>query len=455
MSLFAGTDHPGFLREKKWGTFPAVAIAWRLTNERFMEDFTWLNDLKLRANWGKLGNEMATFGWRYLALINPGITVPNYSTGSGNGDPNGGRNGGAYLPDFANNDLSWEAVTTSGVGFDAVLLNNKLNFTVEYYKRLTTGIIQQVPAPFSAGIQNAIDVNIGEVVNKGFEFSASYNTTIGPLNVGANANFTTLKNEVTKLYNGVNIGGGDEGNIWEGYPINFIRGYQVGGIFQTQAEIDAWRARYRDAIAGQSATNVATAAYKPGDMYFLDVARGPATPGKFNFSPDSVINDNDRVYLGKTIPGFFYGFGVNASWKNIDFSIFFRGQGDVQRINDVKRNGESMSSTGINQLATVLNRWTPTNPSTTIPRAVYGDPRQQNRFSDRWVEDAGFMRLQNLELAYRLPTSVLNRTGFVQGIRLYIMATNLVTFTNYTGVDPENDYNPVAKQWVFGLNASF
>jgi hypothetical protein len=127
----------------------------------------------------------------------------------------------------------------------------------------------------------------------------------------------------------------------------------------------------------------------------------------------------------------------------------------VQRINDVKRNGESMSSTGINQLATVLNRWTPSNPSNSIPRAVYGDPRAHTRFSDRWVEDAGFMRLQNIELAYRLPASILNKTNFIQGIRIYVMGTNLVTFTNYSGVDPESDYNPVAKQWVFGLNASF
>lgn len=444
-----------FAPGNKWGTFPAVGVGWRLSSENFMENITWLNDLKIRANWGKLGNEMATFGWKYLALINPGITVPNYPTGSGNGDPNGSRNGGAYLPDFANSDLSWETVTTSGIGFDAALLENKLNLTVEYYNRLTDGIIQQVPAPYSAGIQNAIDVNVGEVVNKGFEFSATYNTRIGAVNVGVNANFTTLKNEVTKLYNGVNIGSGDEGNIWEGYPINFIRGYQVGGVFQTQAEIDAWRARYMDATAGQSATNVAAGAYKPGDLYFLDVARGVTTPGKFNLSPDSVINDNDRVYIGKTIPGFFYGFGFNASFKNIDLSIFFRGQGDVQRINDVKRAGESMNSTGINQLATVLDRWTPSNPSTSIPRAVYGDPRQHTRFSNRWVEDAGFMRLQNLELAYRIPASVLGKTGFIQGIRLYVMGTNLLTFTDYSGVDPESDYNPVAKQWVFGLNASF
>jgi TonB-linked SusC/RagA family outer membrane protein len=444
-----------FAPGRKWGTFPAVGLGWRVTNEKFMQsaNTTWLNDLKLRANWGKLGNELATFGWKYLAIVNPGITMPNYPTGSGNGDPLGSRNTGAYLPDFANTELSWE-ITTSGVGFDAVLFNNKLNLTVEYYNRLTSGIIQQVAAPFSSGIQNPIDLNIGEVVNKGIEISTNYNTKIGLVSVGFTGNFTTVKNEVTKLYNGVNVGGGDEGNIWEGYPINFIRGYKVGGIFQSQAEIDAWRASHRDATAGQS-TTVSVAAYQPGDMWFQDVARGQTTPGKFNMSPDSIVNDNDRVYLGKTIPGFYYGFGANASFRNIDLSVFFRGQGDVQRINDVKRNGESMSSTGINQLATVLNRWTPSNPSNSIPRAVYGDPRAHTRFSDRWVEDAGFMRLQNIELAYRLPPSLLSKTNFIQGIRVYVMGTNLVTFTNYSGVDPESDYNPVAKQWVFGLNASF
>jgi hypothetical protein len=121
----------------------------------------------------------------------------------------------------------------------------------------------------------------------------------------------------------------------------------------------------------------------------------------------------------------------------------------------VKWAGESMNSNGSGQLATVLNRWTPTNHSTTMPRAVYGDPRQNARFSDRWVEDAGFMRLQNLQIAYRLPQSIISKTNFIQGIRLYLMGTNLFTITKYTGIDPENDYNPPAKQLIVGLNASF
>lgn len=436
----------------RWGTFPAVAAAWRITGEKFMQGaglMSWLTDLKLRANWGQLGKE-TTNGWKYLSIVNPGISMPNYAFGSGNGNSLGSQQTGAYLPDFANTDLSWEKVTTSGVGIDASMFKNKLNVTVEYFKRLTTGMIQQVPAPYSSGIQSSIDLNVGEMQNTGVEFSAGYNTKAGAVNLGFNGNLTVLSNKVTALYKGINLG-----DTYEGYSFGYIRGYKVGGIFQNQAEIDAWRAKYRDAIAGQSATDLAAGAYSPGDMWFQDLGAASTTAGKLNPNKDSVINDNDRVYLGKVIPGVVYGFGLNAGYANFEFSVFFRGEADVQRINNVKWAGESMSSNGSGQLATVLNRWTPTNPSATMPRAVYNDPRQNSRFSDRWVENAGYMRMQNIQLSYRVPANIIGKTGFVQGIRLYVMGTNLFTVTNYTGIDPENDYNPQARQVIVGLNASF
>jgi hypothetical protein len=192
-----------FAPEHRWGTFPAVAAAWRITGERFLQNknANWLNDLKLRANWGKLGKE-TTFGWKYLSIVNPGITMPNYAFGSGNGNGVGSQQTGAYLPDFANTDLTWEEVTTSGVGLDATLFHNKLNVTVEYFTRLTQGMIQQVPAPYSSGIQNSIDLNVGEMKNYGVEFSANYNAKAGPVNLNFNGNFTALTNEVTKLYKG-------------------------------------------------------------------------------------------------------------------------------------------------------------------------------------------------------------------------------------------------------------
>jgi len=444
-----------FAPGKKWGTFPAFAVAWRITGESFFQKsdaLSFINDLKIRANWGKLGNENTTNGWKYLAIVNPGITVPNYAFGSGNGNGVGTRQGGAYLPDFANTDLSWETVTTSGIGFDASLFRNKLNITFEYYKRVTSDIIQNVPPTPSAGIQNNIDLNIGELYNQGIEFSANYNAKIGPVNVSFNGNITTTKNRVTKLYNGLN----PVDNIFEDYPVFFIRGYKEGGIFQNQAEIDAWRQKYTDAVVGGIAA-------KPGDIYFQDVAVPYPKGGKIISGSDSIINSNDRVYLGKTIPGYYYGFGLNASYSNFEFALFFRGVGDVQKYNNVRAAGESMSSNGTGQWTTVANRWTPSNPSTVMPRAVYNDPNQNNRVSDRFVENAGFLRMQNIEIAYRVPASFLTKTGFIQGLRFAVSGINLVTWTNWTGLDPETDggqpgqtnYYPPVKQVVFSIGASF
>jgi TonB-dependent starch-binding outer membrane protein SusC len=443
-----------FAPDHRWGTFPAFAVGWRISSEPFFtkQAIDWVNDIKVRANWGQLGNEQTTQGFKYLSIVNPGITVPNYSTGSGNGNGVGTQQRGAFIPDFANTALSWETVTTSGVGIDAALFNNRLNVTVEYYNRITSDIIQSVAATPSSGIQNPIDLNIGKVLNRGFEFSVGYNTKIGPVNVGANGNLTTTKNRVLELYNGVNA----FDNVFEGYSLFFLRGYQSGGIFQSQADIDAWRALYVDKVVGQEETDPnAGNKPKPGDMYFSDAASKPDKAGKFNNAPDGLINTDDRVFLGKTIPGFFYGFGANASWKGIDFSFLFQGVGDVQKYNDVRAAGEGMSSNGIGQWATTLGRWTPSNPSTSMPRAVYNDPNQNTRRSSRFVEDAGFMRLKSIELGYRLPADLLGRTGVISGLRVYISGINLATFTNWTGIDPENDLYPPAKQVLFGLNASF
>ncbi|MEO5998285.1 MAG: SusC/RagA family TonB-linked outer membrane protein, partial [Chitinophagaceae bacterium] len=443
-----------FAPGKRWGTFPAFAAAWRITSEKFMmnKEIDWLNDFKIRANWGKLGNEQTTFGWKYLSIVNPGISVPNYSSGSGNGNGAGTQQLGAYLPDFANSDLSWETVTTSGIGFDMTVLKNKLNITVEYYNRVTSDIIQSVAPPASAGIQNNIDLNIGEVLNRGMEFSASYTTKLGPVNIGLNGNLTTVKNKVLKLNGGVNVGD----NIYEDYSLFFIRGYKVGGVFQTQADIDAWRAKYADAVVGQIRSN-ATAGIqpKPGDIYFQDVAGKPATAGKFNNAPDSIVNTDDRFYLGKTIPGFFYGFGANGSFSNFELSVFFQGVGNVQKYNNTRAAGESMSSNGTGQWISTLDRWTAANHSTSMPRAVYNDPYQNNRTSSRFVEEAGFMRLKSLELAYRIPTDILQRSGFIRNLRFSVSGINLVTWTKWTGLDPENDFYPPAKQVVFSLSATF
>jgi len=168
--------------------------------------------------------------------------------------------------------------------------------------------------------------------------------------------------------------------------------------------------------------------------------------------PDGKIDDFDRTYLGKTIPGFYYGLNLNFDYNNWDLSFNFRGVGDVQKINDIRQAREAMGAGGANFLSTVLDRWTPQNPSTTMPRAIANDPSGNNRMSDRWVEDAGFFRLQNMQLGYTLSPDLLNKVG-INSTRLYLSGSNLFVITPYSGLDPENDTTPVI--FSAGININF
>lgn len=437
----------------KWGTFPSFAAAWRISAEKFFPKNTFVNDLKLRGGWGKLGNFQSAGYYEFLSTIS---LTPDYTTGSGNGDPIGTQYQGAALPSFANTTLDWERVKTTSFGFDAVLFDNHVNFTAEYYNKITYGIIQSISLPPNTGIQNPADLNIGEVRNSGFEFNVGYNTNIGEVGFNAGANLTTVKNRVEKLYLGTPMG--DEfGRIEEGYTMFYLWGYKTAGVFQSQAEIDSWRQSHADVNIGQDINDPSIGyQYKPGDMYFQDVYGNPdpGTKERYSKTPDSLVNSNDRTYLGKTIPGFYYGFNVGANWKGFDVNIFFQGVGDVQRYNSIKAGMEGMSGLG-NALASTLGRWTESNPSASVPRAIYGDPAQATRISSRFVEDAGYFRLKNLQVGYTLPRQLLSKTGFIQNFRIYFSAVNLFTITNYTGYDPEVDGIPPTRQFLAGLNLNF
>ena len=330
------------------------------------------------------------------------------------------------------------------------MFNNRLNFTAEYYNKLTVDIIQQVVLPPNTGIESRANLNIASVRNTGFEFQLAYNKSFGDINFNASSNLTTVSNNVVRLNNGNAIFGAG-GRIQEGYSMGYLFGYKVGGIFQSQAEIDAWK------IANSDGDIIAGSAYeyKPGDMYFQNLHGDPRSKDElFDPTPDKKINESDRTYLGKTIPGFFYGFSFGAEYKGLDLNIFFQGVGDVQRYNGQRAAFEGINGAS-NYWATTLDRWTPTNKSTTIPRAVFGDRASSNRFSSRFVEDASYLRLKNIQLGYRLPASVLNKAQVFKGLRVFVSAINLLTVTNYTGLDPENDGIPPTRQFVLGLNASF
>ena len=427
-----------FAPGKQFGTFPSGAVGWRVSKERFMDKFSFVNDLKIRGGYGVLGNEQTTAGWKYISAA--GTNPPNYNLGSGSQN----NNLGISFPNAANTDLTWEKLYSANIGFDAVLFND-FSVTFDYYHKTTKGIIQSVALPPSSGIQSGYDVNIASVLNRGIELQLGYNKKIGEVGLSFSSNLTTVHNEVTALLDNLsNRGGG----IAIGKPIGYLFGYKVGGIFQSQAEIDAWKLKNTDRIGNGDP--------KPGDMYFQDLYGATKTGStEQNGVTDSIINGFDQTDIGKTIPGFFYGFSMGADYKGFDISAFFQGVGDVQKFNGTRAAGEQMSGFGRNQWTSVLNAWTPTNKSTTMPRAVYQDFNSNNRFSDRFVESASFFRLQNVTVGYTFPKKILEKTNVLQNLRLFVTGINLFTITKYTGLDPENDNYPSTRQFLVGAKVSF
>ena len=432
---------PGY----KWGTFPAVGLAWRVSQEKFMENVTWLTDLKFRASWGQTGNQ-ETRDFNYLSLVNQN---PKYAFGNNPESPGQGYlANGTVLGDFPIIDTSWETVTSTNVGIDATFLNSKFSLSADYYLRNTEDILQAIDIPVIIGALTSPVVNLATVQNKGFEFQLGYNDTFGQVNFNSSLNFTTVKNEVTKLYRNTPQDGGG-GRVEVGYPIGYIYGYKSDGILQNQTEVD----EYTEAV-NDPGNNALIA---PGDYRFQDLYGEPDenNPDEFAYrkeGADGTLNGLDQTYLGKTIPGYYYGFSLGADYKGLDMSLTFRGTGDVQKINNYRWAGEAVGIGGVNFLTSVRDRWTPQNPSTTQPRAIAGDPSGNNRFSDRWVEDADFLRLQNMQIGYSFNRDVLDAIG-ASNLRLYSSFSNVFVITKYDGLDPENDTTPFVV--TMGFNIGF
>ena len=428
---------PGY----KWGTFPSFAGVWRISSENFMQNITWLNDLKIRGGWGKTGNQ-ETESFSYLALMN---LNPRQAFGSskGNGEGDNIYSATAYY-NFPVADMSWETVTTTSIGFDMIALNNKLSFTAEYYKRKTEGILQTVVLPWILGAVRDPRINMATVTNQGFEFQLGYNDRFGDFGFNASANLTTLKNEVNDLYNGQRSVSGNRATE-SGFPMSYWFGLKTAGIFQTQAEVDAW-------VANNNHTgNMSQKA--PGDVIYVDINGQPRAGENELQSPgaDGRIDSYDRTYLGKSIPGFYYGFQLGGDYKNWDISMSFRGEGDVLRNSDVGLRSEQALAR--NKLTAYRNRWTPTNPSKTIPRAIESDPSNNNAFSDRVLHKGGFLRFQQFQIGYNFRGELINRVG-LSNLRCYLAGSNIFVIAPwYPDLDPENLTTPTT--FTLGVNVSF
>ncbi|RAW00880.1 SusC/RagA family TonB-linked outer membrane protein [Pseudochryseolinea flava] len=414
--------------------FPSGSLAWRVSKESFMENVPQVSDLKLRVSYGFSGNqEIGTF--QSLGAL----AAFNYSFGNtlliGYG-PNR----------ISNPDLKWETTGQFDVGIDIGLFTNRVVLTADYYHKKTSDLLYSVPLPITTGYTNSLQ-NLGEVENKGFEIGLNTVNFDGDFQWTSNFNFATNKNKILNLgqFTADIPAGGASGHLQLsnsgilriGEQIGVFYGLESDGIFQTAEE-----------VAASAQKNA-----KPGDRRYID------------HNPDGVINASDRKILGYAQPKFTFGFNNTFTYKGFELTVFFQGVHGNSIFNLNRFELESMTGVS-NQSRDVLDRWTKTNPSNTIPRAKSeGTPYQ---VTSRQIEDGSYIRMKNIQLAYNFPSAVLSRFK-INTAKVYVSAQNQITITDYSGYDPEvsrygqetlsqgTDYGsyPAAKSVMFGVNLGF
>ena len=409
----------------RWGVFPSASAAWRLSEESFMNQISWLDDLKLRAGWGQLGNQEVPPN-QFVSNISGGGAHAFGTTSNGLGI----RNYGGISLSLPTPELQWERTSTLNLGFDATLFRG-VDFSAEYFNKITSDILQQSsPAP-SAGLSQLPWGNVAKVQNQGFEFSLNYRGSAGKLNYSVGGNFTKVKNEVLETYEGSPQGS----NIEVGKPMFYARALQVGGILQTPTEVAEYLAKTSDPSI--NATRIA-----PGDFWFIDQGRAPGAGelgANYILEADGVINGFDAVMIGNTIPSFYYGFHFNLEYSGFDLAAQFTGVGDVMKYNWIRKQMEYSAFPGSNITTNVLtDSWSESNMGGSLPRIVATDPSKNLRTSSHYWEDADYLRLANLQVGYTLPKSTVEVLGgAISYARIYIGASNLMTITRYSGFDPE------------------
>lgn len=399
-----------FAEEHRSGVFPSFSAGWRVSEEGFMKNQRLFSSLKLRASWGESGNQFT--GQNFAFLPSLGTTI-FYVIGAGQSIVRGP----APIA-FANKALKWETSAQTDIGLDATLLGGKVDVTFDYFHKLSNDVLLSLPIPYTSGYFLPADANMGQIKNAGIELSANYRHRAGDFRYSIGGNITTVKNEVVSLGSVNEIVSGYFGNQTHrtavGHPLGYFYGYKTDGIYQNAAEV------------AKALPDAYSAGAKPGDIRFVDV------------NNDGRVDANDRTYLGKSIPDFFYGINLSANYKQFDLSIFLQGVGGLQIYNGARVALENMSG-GNNQLRSVLDRWKGEGTSNTIPRADRNDPNGNNRYSDRWIEDGDFMRIKNLQIGYTFSGASLSRATreLISNSRIYIAFNNLATFTKYRGYDPE------------------
>ena len=368
-----------FAPENNTGNYYSFSGGWKFSNEKFLKMPEWVNSAKLRGSYGILGNN--TLGvYAYDSTVNP---FANYSFG----------NPGVLAPGtttvvVTDPDIKWEDTKQTDIGLDLAFLNNKIQFTADYFIKESSDLLLNLPLPFSTGsFPSSIVTNAGTIRNSGIEFTVGYSNNEHEFKYNINANIGTLKNEVLQLGDNNEPIYGAASKTEVGRSVGEIFAYQTDGIFQSQAEIAA------------APTQIGAA---PGDVRFKDV------------DGDGQITSDDRTYQGVTMPKYTYGFAFDSSYKNWDFSFAWIGSGGNKAFNGTYR--ALMLGQYVNSSTDILNYWTPTNTNTDIPRPVIGDPNANNRDSNRFVEDASYLKLQNVQIGYNIPLKENNTLSSVRVI---------------------------------------
>lgn len=414
-----------FGEQNRYGFFPSFSAGWRISNEDFWDDLSsTVNELKIRGSWGKTGNQ-AVAPYSYFSTLNlvnytfNGVAVPGYTQLN------------LSIP-----NLTWETTRQTNIGLDVQFLKNKLSFTADYYNKRTEGILLVLPVPGTLGL-NASAQNAGIVDNKGWEFSVGTSNRVGEFDYDINVNMSINDNKVVSLAGtGPYLTGADTDPtfiIQEGLPINGHWGHLTDGLFQSMDEIN----KYPTLVAGT----------KPGDVKYLDL------------NNDGIINGKDRTYLGNSFPKYTFGGAFNLGYKNFTLNMLLQGAADV----DVRLAG-ALAEMGNNEAFThaifTNNYWTPEHTDARFPRPIRSDLRNLAP-SDRMLINGSYLRLKNIQLVYRIPSSLTSK-ALLQRMSVYVSGTNLLTFSklNEWNLDPETQSGratiyPQTALYTFGINLDF
>ena len=434
-----------FAPGNRWGYFPSVSAGWTVSEEDFMKSArSWMDFLKLRVSWGQVGNANINC-WQYLAPVT--TTNVNYNFGT-----NGGQEGwstGSYPSRLANEDVKWETSEQINIGIDARFLSSRLALTADWYVKSTKDWLVQAPVLATAGTAGPI-INGGDVKNTGVELGLTWNDNIGrDFTYSVGANFAYNHNEVGSIPTEDGIIHGNTNQIYQnaeefyraenGHAIGYFWGYRTAGIFQSKQDIDSWIA---------AGNGVMQANVQPGDVKYVDINR------------DGMIDAKDKTDLGNGLPKYTFGFNIMLGWKGFDLGLNATGAAGFK----IAQSYRNPNAAQANYSRSILDRWTGEGTSNKMPRVTYNDVGNW-LFSDLYLQDGDYIRLQNLTLGYDFKRLIAWKG--ISRLRLYLQAQNLLTLTKYDGMDPEvgsyngtdanhvNSDGSTTQTWVSGVDMGY